>query len=419
MAATIRSKQLDFFQPTPIIQSIVKTDWVDYKPVSQINLGSCVEFNVPEMMYHFMDLHKSRIKVKIAVERVDGKPLDPATDKVAPVNLICSSAFAQCIVSLQQQVITTTVGSNYPYKAYLDVLLSDCSGWDFVNELRCEGYYKDAGNFDDVNDSPTLRTNAVRIAKGQDWTLEGKIRMDICEQEKLILNNVSLRIKLIQSVDSFRLMAGNEVAYRLVVKDATLKLCRVKLSDEELIHIEEKLKHTIATYFFYRSDFKTHSLPKGAWSATLDDIYHGEIPTQVVVALVGAQAYSGDLKRSPFRFQHYFANFIELGIDGVSVPGEALKPNYTENDYVSAYLSLFPYKRRGLVSEGEYMDGYTMYLFSVHNHITPNIAPPKGKGHVRLSINFSKSLPESVTVLLYAKFADQIGIDSSRNILLL
>lgn len=419
MAQQIRSRQLDLFQKAPIVDSISATDWLEFHPIAQISAGNSVEFHIPEMLYHYLDLQKTHLQIQVAVERVDGKDIDHKVDSVAPVNLLLSSAFSQCMISLQQQIITSSVGCNYAYKSYLDVLLSDCSGWEFLNELQCEGYYKDGGDFNSVKNSVALKQNSLRLAGPKEWILQGPIRMDICEQNKLILNNISVRIKLVQSLDSFRLVANNGVEYRLVLKDATLKLCRVRVSDEELIKNEEMLKNQMATYFFYRSDFRTHNLPQGAWSTTLDDLYHGEIPSRVVLAMVTAQAYSGDYARSPFKFDHFMANFLELSIDGVSVPTEALKPNFNDDNYAAAYLSLFPQKRKSLVTFEDYKKGYTIFLFSVHNHITEYTAPAKRKGHVRLTIHFGRSLPEAVTLLIYAKFADEIGIDSARNILLL
>lgn len=413
----IKSKQLDLFKPPPIVTAITQTDWQEYRPISQINHGSSIEFHVPEMTYHYMDLRKTHLQIKAAVERVDGAPMHE--EPIAPVNLLLSSAFSQCIVSLNQQIITSSVGCNYPYKAYMDLLTSDCSGWDFLNEPRCEGYYKDAGDFDNLTEGTALRANKEMVNNGGIWTLQGRIRMDILEQPKLILNNVSLRIKMVQSLDVFRLVRGNDTDYRLTIKDACLKVCRVKLSEEEFIKNEETLKNTISNYFFYRSDFRVHNLSKGTWSTVLDDVFHGEMPTQVTLAMVGAHRYSGDIRKSPFWFDHYGVSLVELTVDGVPTPHEGIKTNFAENDYVSGYLSLFPRKRKSLINLEDYKKGYTMFVFSIHNHITEDTAPRKTKGNVRITLHFSSALPEAVSLLIYSKFPDAVGLDSSRNVLLL
>lgn len=413
----IKSRQLDLFQQAPVVTSIVQTDWVDYRPISQINNGSSIEFHVPEMMYHYMDLKKTYLQLKVAVEKVDGSPMN--TEDVAPVNMFLSSAFSQCIVSLNQQIITTSVGCNYPYKSYIDMLLSDTDTWEFLNEARCEGYYKDAGNFDNPDESAALKANRAMISNGETWTLQGRLRMDILEQPKLILNNVSLRIKLVQSLDVFRLVRGNDLDYRVVIKDAVLKLCRVRLSDEQFVHNEEQLKNTMARYFFYRSDLRIHNLSKGTWSVVLDDLFHGEMPTQVTLGMVAARSYSGDVKRSPFYFDHYAVNLVELSVDGHQKPHEGLKPNFKENDYVSAYLSLFPRKRKSIVSFEDYKKGYTLFHFNLYSHITEDTCPQKSKGNVRVTLHFSSALPEAVSLLIYSKFPDEIGFDSSRNLVLI
>ena len=60
--------------------------------------------------------------MRVKVSRTDGEDFK-ADDEVAYTNLSLHSLFRQVDVSLNQQVMTSNVGVNYPYKAMLDVLL--------------------------------------------------------------------------------------------------------------------------------------------------------------------------------------------------------------------------------------------------------------------------------------------------------
>ena len=85
--------------------------------------GSALDFHVPANATTYMDLSKTLLQVKVRVVKQNGTALGKEDD-VTLVNLALSSLFAQCDVSLNQRTINTSVGSNYPYKAYFDVLLN-------------------------------------------------------------------------------------------------------------------------------------------------------------------------------------------------------------------------------------------------------------------------------------------------------
>ena len=53
----------------------------------------------------------------------EGKPVTKA-DKECLANLGSQSLFRQVSIELNQRLITVSVGSNYPYKEYLDALLN-------------------------------------------------------------------------------------------------------------------------------------------------------------------------------------------------------------------------------------------------------------------------------------------------------
>ena len=74
---------------------------------------------------------------------------------------------------------------------------------------------------------------------------------------------------------------------------------------------------------------------------TSDDIFYGEVLSKLILAMVKTQAFSGDYCLNPFNFVHSNVNWIELLVDGQSVPGQPLKPNFETGDYTSSFLSIF------------------------------------------------------------------------------
>ena len=164
---------------------------------------------------------------------------------------------------MNQKLITTSVRSNHPYKAYKNVLLNSIDD-ECESRLQSELFYKDTsgaleetglnrGNLGHYN--RMLHTNQSQIL-----TLEGGIRVDICQQDRLIVNGMVIHIKMIKKENCFRLTADGNKEYKLRIEDAVLKVCRVKVKPEVLIAQNEILKTQPALYPFCQSDIKTYSV---------------------------------------------------------------------------------------------------------------------------------------------------------------
>ena len=324
----------------PLVESAVDSiDWIHHAPVSIPNKNAALVFDIPGSTNLYTDLGKSLLRLKVNVTLEDGSALKQE-DLVALSNLGLSTIFSQVDVSLNQKVITTSVGSNYPYKAYMDVLLNSTNE-ECQSSLQTELFYKDtAGSMEGVgvkggnmgHYNRMLHTN-----QSQMLILEGGIRMDICQQERLITIGVGICIKMSQKEDSFRLTAEGDKKYKLNIQDAVLKVCRVSLRSDIFVALGNTIKTKPALYPFWQSDIKTYTLQKGISDYSESDVYRGSVPSVLALALCSSEAFNGDYNKNPFNFQHYNVNYIEVTVDGISVPSEPLKPNFKEMDYTSVY----------------------------------------------------------------------------------
>ena len=146
-------------------------------------------------------------------------------------------------------------------------------------------------------------------------------------------------LKFHPSSNKFALMTGDSEHYKVSITSAVLKVCHVKVSDAVIVAQNEALNLSPALYPYWKSNFKTISIPSGVSTVTSDDIFHGEVPSKLVLAMVKTQAFSGDYGLNPFNFVHSNVNWIELSVDGPS--GQPLKPNFETGDYTSSFLSIF------------------------------------------------------------------------------
>ena len=128
------------FDIPPVDSSIEQIEWIEYRPISQITADSVVEFNIPGSSTNYINLGESGLHIKLRLRKKDGTLVGTA-DKVALVNIPQQALWTQVDLSLQQQVISS-VGTNYPYTVYLDILLNK-SRLAKETQLQSQLYYKD------------------------------------------------------------------------------------------------------------------------------------------------------------------------------------------------------------------------------------------------------------------------------------
>ena len=134
----------------------------------------------------------------------------------------------------------------------------------------------------------------------------GPIFSDTFNMSRYLLNEVDVRLKLFQSKQDFRLMssvAGKK--YKVIITEVMLKAAMVGIHPDILKSHARTLKDKPAIYPFNRTDVKTFAVPKGQYNVNLDDIFQGKIPNRLVLGMVSADAYAGDLTKNPFNFKHY------------------------------------------------------------------------------------------------------------------
>ena len=84
-----------------------------------------------------------------------------------------------------------------------------------------------------------------------------------------------------------------------------------------------------------------HSIHTGSTSLRLANLFQGRIPTQPVVEFVDTERFNGHHKNNPFNFQHKFLNYLDVIVNGRSLPRERLlQPDYMKQHYSEAFTTL-------------------------------------------------------------------------------
>ena len=131
--------ELDLFA-VPLTQTSVESGrWTERGPLSSLERGS-LEFKITGSESEYIDLANSYFVIKAKITQADGTDLEADTN-VGPVNLFLHSLFSQVDLVLGDTLVTASTNT-YPYRAYLETLLS--YGADAKqSQLTAALWYKD------------------------------------------------------------------------------------------------------------------------------------------------------------------------------------------------------------------------------------------------------------------------------------
>ena len=425
MSQGVITSELMLFEAKAVNEGVEYLQYIECRPTNQITEDGLVDIHIKASGSQYLDLQRRCLHVKAKIVKEDGGNLE---DVVTPVNLWMQSLFNQVNVYFQQKLVSSS-GTNYAYKAYMDVLLNFSEDAE-RSQIQTQLFYKDsAGAFDQtkiteipLNQGLILRQKLAKTSQLVDMC--GPIFADTFNMSRYLLNEVDVRLKLFQSKHEFRLMssvAGKK--YKVIITEVMLKAFMVGIHPDILKSHARTLKDKPAIYPFNRTDVKTFAVPKGQYNVNLDDIFQGKIPNRLVLGMVSADAYAGDLTKNRFNFKHYNFDFMCLYANGQSVPAKALQPKFSSNTYIEAYQTLFSGmnidgKDAGITcSRNDYPKGYTLVVFDLSSEVVDaSVQTVQKQRNLQLEIRFAEALPEAINVILYVSFPGKISIDQARTI---
>ena len=318
--------EVDLFSVPPTQVVMESARYVECQPIASIAQNAPIEFSISGSGNEYMDLGNSMLNVKIQITQADGTPIDN-THQVAPINLILHSIFSDLEVKLNETVISTC-GGLYPYRCYIETLLSFGSDAK-SSQLQASGYAADvAGHFDETDPMGAAAQN-----RGLIKDLCGKLHFDLSYQDKLIPSDVGLRIRLTPSKDAFCLMAhGAQPGFKVKILEARLLIRKVRISDSLYLAHAKGFQHGNARFPLRRVAIKSYSIPQGLLSHSQEGISSGQLPTRMVLGFVENNAMNGTYNSNPFHFKHFGVTDLKIWIGGqADVHVTPLEMNYETN----------------------------------------------------------------------------------------
>jgi hypothetical protein len=377
----------------------------------------------------YIDLANTQLFVRAKITRANGDNIDQ-TNHVGPINLLLHSLFSEVDLKINDTLVTST-NNTYAYRSYIETSLSYGPAAK-ESQLTASLFYKDtADHMDECNPHAANVLNRGLVKRhgffenGNEVDMIGNIHNDLFFQDKYLPSDVGLRVRLVRNKNAFCLMSSHaDASFKIKIVDCKLYIRKVKLSPSVFLAHAKAFEIGNAKYPVRRVICKTFTVPTGNLDCSQENLFAGQLPTRLVIGCVDNDAFNGNYGKNPFNFKHYSLTQIKVYLDGQQQHIKPLEPNFTANQFVNAYMSLYSgtgkqQKDEGnLIERSDYSGGYALYAFD----LTPDMAEEghfnlAKEGSVRVDLKFSVALPNTINVIAYAEFENVIEIDRNRNVI--
>lgn len=417
--------ELDLFSAPMTQLSIEDKKYQECQPLSALNDNSPIEFFIPGDGEKYLDLNDTMLHLRVKITERDGSDIPPDAG-VALINYPLNTIFSQCDVILGDRLISQS-SATHPYRAMIETLLN-FSEDTLKSQFSAGLFYKDtAGAMDSIviNNGPNkgVKQRAAFTAESREVDLLGPLHADIFFCERLLLNSVDLRIKLIRNSDAFSLMGTRDSQFALKITSASLFVKKVTVSPAVRLGHAAALMKGNALYPLSRVSVKTYSIPENSRICNQENLFLGAMPKYVVLGMVHHDAFTGRRDLSPFNFRHNDVEYLALCQDGRQVPAKAFQPQFDRGNSVREFYHMFSATGRHLkdlplsIDRREFNEGYALFAFNLEPSEDADALSPVSNGNLRLEMRFRVPLPQTTTLIVYACYDSILEIDSKRQVL--
>ena len=422
---TCKSSALCLFDSQEVQTDITGNVVTEHYPKNAIVGKSPIEFEITGSSDTYVDLGDIKILLHLKITKTKGK-FDATADKISFVNLPLASVFKDVFVEIGTQQVEGGYHT-YPYNAYLSTLLQFHPSAKKTH-LEAWGWNEDTpGEFDDAANNTGFKLRQEDCGKGQIWELMGPLFLDITRQSRYLLPQTNLKFKFLPAEADFvlhNLGTTNDFDYE--IEKCTLHIRKLSVLDSVISGHNKGLQRFNAKYPMNHIQILNFTITKGVQTHREDALFKSQLPKLLVVGLLEHDAFNGNMKKSPFNFEHFGLNKIVLYRDNELIPGQMFEPDYDNEKYKRVYnqtmtaLNYFNTDDSNGMTLEHFKSGYNLYAFDLtpdatnqgpHRHINRT-------GSLSLELKFSTNVAKPLTVLMFAVLDAKLEITQVRDVIM-
>lgn len=415
--------ETDLFSEHGYDISVQSSTTTKYHPTSTISQTAPLEFFIQGNDTHYIDLSKTKIKLRCKVVGANDADLAPQPDPTilnyAFVNYIAASAFEKVTVKLNETEVTQK-SNLYPYQAYLETLLN--YGSDFKKgQAEAGGFYrvKDEASTDDEG----WKSRNEICEESKVFEVMARPHGEIFNYDKYIFPGLDLRVSFHRSSDTFVMECVGTAAQNVKLKilEAELLVQKVTLLPSIQLAQLKLWQDRPIVYQGTQVLMKSYSLPIGTLQHTNEQLLNGLLPDRLIIGLVGTTNVQGSYATNPFNFQDQGLQQIIVSCNS-EVPAQyTINMDKDNNRILDGFISLFD--ALGLtncdssldIRLKEYKAGKTLYGFDLRC-LSADGKPIPRHGNVSIFLKFKNALAASTTVILYPEYPVTMNIDHNKRV---
>jgi hypothetical protein len=387
---------------------------------------------------NFVALHDTVLWVKCKITKSNGaacnhvsSSTNTSPDVVAPVNNLLHSMFSKVEVKINGNTAETV--DNYPYRAYVETLLSYD---DDVLRTRAalQGWSKDTHSAMEATtgtDNRGLAARSEMFQNSKEVWLCGRLHSSLFAQGRCIPPNTQVELSLIGSKDKYVLMVpkpANAEAhpYRLHITDAYLEVMRHFV--EPSVLDAQLLMRTQGTRIpLQHRDIKISSetLSTGMTEVTdnggLFPQFRSQLPDRVFIFFAQSGSVDGSYQRNPLKFTH-----ADVGKISITVNADLPRTIECETSFASeescknAYYRLLREfgahigARKFGISLQEYHNGFTVFPFRIVPRINDgDVLGPVEHGTLTINVKLRSDLKEPTKIFALSEYRSEYLISET------
>jgi len=420
------STEFDYFQ-SEVIQAAVLNEFDrDYSPISALQEGTPIEFNIKGTDRQYLDLNKSRVEIKGKLLLADG------TDLAADAAVGVSNSFLHSLFSsVETEIQGVQVGDNntlYPYRAFIETLLSTNKligktrlktiAWERDTDEHEVDFRREVAGL-----NTGFKSRSTPFDLSHQVTLIGRLHSDMFHQPLDIPSNLDLKIRLLPNRAAFYIKkpAANATNYKFSITKARLLIRTKEINPSVIMAHETTLQKHNFRIPFTKVSLKRLTIPAGVTNIEYDNVFTGVMPKRLIVSMIRDIHMHGDSNTNPFYFPHFDLRLITIKVNGQDIPRIPYQPNFTNADYLREYFLFLEGLGLDLgtksidITPEQWARNCNFYVFRLMPSGIPSLP---SIGSARIELKFGTPTPHNINLLFYSESNALMEIDRYRNIIL-